>query len=170
MWNRARRIGWRRMTTPLGAALLVGAAPLPAQRWAQPVGVAAHGAARLPAPSPTIVAVDDREPPTTVSQRYAVGFACALLSGWTVLQTGGREDVALAAYLAGSAGGVILAGYSREGARPVPVLLGTMVGATPIWLALADNRPGDGPDHRLLLFFMGLFTAPLGGAMGHDAF
>ena len=170
MWSGAKRIRRRRMATLLGAALLGGAAPLPAQRWAQPVGVAAHVSAHLPAPSLTIVAVDDREPPTTVSQRYAVGLACALLSGWTVLQSGGREDMALAAYLAGSAGGVILAGHSREGARPVPVILGTMLGATPIWLALADTRPSDGPDHRLLLFFMGIFTAPLGGAMGHDAF
>ena len=36
---------------------------------------------------------------------------------------------------------MLLASHVREGARPVPVLLGTLVGATPVWFVLADSRP-----------------------------
>ena len=160
---------WNRLVWQLALAvvpLIAARETLAAQRWERPVGVAAGaatgGRAEL-APRP-----DSAPVPTTLGQRYVLGLALGGAAGMVVGQSVDDGAIALAAFLAGSAGGVLLAGHAREGARPVPVLLGTLLGASPIWLVLADDRPSDGPDERLLFFFIGVLTTPFGGAVGHE--
>lgn len=148
------------------APLAVAGDPLSAQRREQPAGVAAQAAAR--GRVPLTQRLDSAAAPTTLGQRYWVGLGLGVVAGLGAGLASDEGAASLAAYMAGTAGGVLLAGHAREGPRPVPVLLGTLVGATPIWLALADDRPSDGPDRRHLFLVIGLLTTPLGGAIAHE--
>jgi hypothetical protein len=121
-----------------------------------------------PSPAPSLssaAAVHQSQPASrsTFAERLVGGVVVGGLASLAVSAWADNEDGTLLAYTAGSAGGVLLATVARERPRPVPVLLGTAVGALPL-LALATSRG----DHPLAgaIFLVGGVTTSLLGASG----
>lgn len=149
----------------LAAFLVASANTVDAQlqvaRWPRTPALVAS-----PAPSLSSAAAVPQSPPasrSTFAERLVAGLMVGGIASLAVAAWADNENGTLLAYTAGSAGGVLLATVARERPRPVPVLLGTAVGALPL-LGLAMSRG----DHPLAgaIFLLGGVTTPLLGASG----
>jgi hypothetical protein len=117
------------------------------------------------APSLSSAAAVLQSPPasrSTFSERLVGGVVVGGIASFAVAAWADNEDLALLAYAAGSAGGVLLATVARERPRPVPVLLGTAVGALPL-LGLATSQ-GNHPLAGAVFLLGGLTTSLLGAS------
>lgn len=102
-------------------------------------------------------------PASTTAERFVGGLIVGAITGIAVsTRSSQREHYALG-YTLGSAGGVLLATARREQLRPLPVLLGTALGALPLLVAADAER--DGP-FVLPVLLIGTITTPLLGAAG----
>ena len=110
-----------------------------------------------------VAVTSDSVTPTTRSQRFAVGLGIGVLSAALAGAAGGK-DAAFVAYAAGSAAGVMLAGHAREGARPVPALVGAAIGALPLIAAYEAEDVMTGFSAGMA----GAIGAPLLAALAHE--
>jgi hypothetical protein len=136
-------------------------AQLQVARWSRTPALVAS-----PTPSVSSAAAIHQSPPasrSTFAERLVGGLVVGGIASFAVAAWADNDDGALLAYTVGSAGGVLLATVARERPRPVPVLLGTAVGALPL-LGLAMSRG----DHPLdgAIFLLGVVTTSLLGASG----
>lgn len=129
------------------------------------VGASARG---RPAETPRLhfAPAADSAVRSTLSQRFAVGLAIGGAAGALAGQLAGRE-ASHAAYVVGSAAGVMLAAHAREGARSLPVLLGTAVGSLPL-LAVYGASEREDMFTAIAASLLGAVTTPLLGAIAHD--